>query len=653
MKISTKYIILLAFTIILSGGKLLAQSRIDSLLNILNSSSIPLKRVILNELIDEYQTISLGQSLEYGNEALNLAKKNNNDKWIIDSYLKIGQIYLETKMIDEALDYYKKAEVLSNKIDDSLYISRSTHSLGVATFYKGDTASSFNYLKKSISYINPKRYTHDAGGVCKDMADFYFNTQNFNEAYKYYKNSLKYYEQSSDYKNQVVVLCNIAATKAKTNYFYDARILYLRALDISEEHELPYYKSYIALKIAEILFKNENNADLAISHLSEALKIAVEQGSLELQVEVHQLLSEIYESKNRYSKALNYRILFYNMKDSLLKRRAQDFITFLDMKYDLDKYKNEINLLSSKYEVSQKELEKQDRLRKFVIIALILFTIMGFTSFGFYLYKKKMLRILNEKKKALERSNKTLSESKEKLNRLNETKNKIFSVLAHDLINPFNALLGFATLLKEESQYLNKKEIKQYGEVIYRTATNLLQLLENLLQWSKSQTGQIVVNKKITDINKLIKKVLSITKILSDKKNLHLETHLTPDCKCFIDEDLISSALRNIVQNAIKFTPEGKKITIVTTCNQYETTIKIEDTGTGISNEDQKKLFQTETHFTTTGTENEVGTGLGLIITREFIKLNGGKLVLKSQLGKGSTFMLTLPVKRTNQTKMN
>jgi signal transduction histidine kinase len=630
-------------------GNLLAQSRIDSLLNILNSSSIPLKRAILNELIDEYQSISLGQSLEYGNEALNLARENRNDKWIIDSYLKIGQIYLETEMTDEALDYYKKAEMLSGQVYDSSYISRTLHSLGVAWFQKGDTATSFNYLKRSIRYINPQRYPHDAGEICKDMADFYFNTKNFNDAYKYYKNSLKYFEQSSDYKDQVAVLCKIAATKAKTGYYFDARILYLRAMDISQEHELLYYTSYIAFKIAEILFYNENNTNLSITHLNQALKIAIEEGSLELQVEINQLLSEIFESKNKFKTALNLRTTYFSLKDSLRKRRTQNFITFLDMKYDLDKYKNEISLLSSKYEVSQKELEKQDRLRKFIIIALILFSIMGITSFGFFLYKKNMLKILNEKKEALETSNKVLLNSKEQLNRFNETKNKIFSVLAHDLINPFNALLGFATLLKEESNYLNKKEVKQYGEVIYQTATNLLQLLENLLQWSKSQTGQIVVNKKNTDINKLINKVLSMSKILSDKKNIRLETHLDTVCVSFIDEDLISSALRNIIQNAIKFTPEGKMITITTNCTELKTTIIVADTGTGISEKDQKRLFRTETHFTKTGTANEIGTGLGLIITREFIKLNNGKLDLESKIGQGSTFKVTLPGKRNNK----
>lgn len=648
MKNRSKHIILVVFTFILLGSNLFAQSRIDSLLKILNSSSIPLKRVILNELIDEYQSISLGQSLEYGDEALNLAIKNKNDKWIIDAYLKIGQIYLKTNMIDEALDYYSKAEILSNKINDSSYISRSSHALGVAWFQKGDTATSFNYLKKSISYVNPQQYTHDIGEICEDMANFYFNTQNYNEAYKYYKRGLKYFEQSSDFEGQVDILCKIAATKAKTNYFFDARILYLRAMDISLENNLPYYKSYIAYRIAEILFRNENNTNLAIIHLNEALKVAVEEGSLELQVDINLLMSEIYESKHKYKTALNYRTYYFHLNDSLRKIHTQKFISFLDMKYDLDKYKNEISLLSSKYEVSQKELEKQSRLRKFIIIALILFTIMGITSFGFFIYKRNMLVILNEKKEALEKSNKILIESKEKLNTLNETKNKIFSILAHDLINPFNALLGFATLLKEESHYLNKKEIKQYGEVIYQTATNLLQLLENLLQWSKSQTGQIIVNKKNIEINKLIEKVLRITRILSDRKGLQMETNLTSGCASFIDEDLISSALRNIIQNAIKFTPEGKKITITTTCSENETTIIVSDTGTGISDEDQKKLFKTETHFTTTGTANEAGTGLGLIITREFIKLNDGKLVLESKLGKGSKITITLPGKRNH-----
>ncbi|MCD6598015.1 MAG: HAMP domain-containing histidine kinase, partial [Bacteroidales bacterium] len=323
--------------------------------------------------------------------------------------------------------------------------------------------------------------------------------------------------------------------------------------------------------------------------------------------------------------------------------------SFLDMKYDLDKYANEINLLNKKNDVSQNELEKQKQIRKFTIIALLLFSIMAITSLLFYYHKKKMVEVLNSKKEDLEKSNQLLLESREELNVLNDNKNKIFSVLAHDLINPFNALLGFASLLNEESQHLNKKEVKQYGEIIYQTATNLLYLLENLLQWSKSQTGRIVVNKKNTELKKVLESVLSVIYILADKKQIKINTSFQSNCVAFIDADLVSSALRNIIQNAIKFTYEGNAITISTECTKDETKIIIADTGTGISAEDQGKLFQASRHFSTAGTANEQGTGLGLMITREFIKLNNGKLTLSSEIGKGSTFTIIFPLINPNK----
>ncbi len=643
MKTRINNIIALLLVLFINTGLINAQTRIDSLENILNTSSIPLKRVILYELIDEYQSKSLGQSLEYGQDALNLAEGRGNKKWIIDSYIRIGQIFITAKIYNEALDYFNTADKISNEINDSSYIAKTSHFLGVAYYHLDDSTQSYHFLDKALQFNDPSRNPHEAGDICKDLADYYLKTQHFNKAFKLYKISLEYYQQSSDFEKQVIVLCGIAAIKANTGLYFDARILYLRAFDISLGQNMQFYNSRIAIKIAEILFYNENSTKLAILHLNEALKIAINEGYLDLQTEIYNLLSIIYEDKKMFRTSLNYRTTYYYLKDSLQKINTQKFISFLDMKYDLDKYANEINLLSKKNNISQNELEKQKQIQKFTIIALILFSIMAITSLVFYYHKKRMVEVLNNKKEDLEKSNQLLLKSREELNVLNDSKNKIFSVLAHDLINPFNALLGFASLLNEESQHLNKKEVKQYGEIIYQTATNLLYLLENLLQWSKSQTGRIVVNKQNTEVSKVLKNVLSVIYILADKKHITINTSFQSNCIAFIDADLISSALRNIIQNAIKFTSEGNTITISTECTFGETKIIIADTGKGISLEDQGKLFQTNKHFTTAGTANEQGTGLGLMITREFIKLNNGKLTLSSEIGKGSTFTIIFP----------
>ncbi|RLD36659.1 MAG: hypothetical protein DRI73_00260 [Bacteroidetes bacterium] len=639
-----KNIIVILLVLIINTGLINAQSRIDSLENILNSSSIPLKKVILSELIDEYQDKSLGQSLEYGNEALNLAIERGDKKWIIDSYIKIGQIFLKAKIYDEAFNDFIIADKISNEIFDSSYIAKTSHFLGIAYYHLGDTTQSYHFLEKALQFNNPALNPHEAGDICKDLADYYLKIQRHNKAFRLYKISLDYYQQSDDFENQVFVLCGIATIKANTGYYFDARIIYFRALKISLKQNMQYYNSQIAIKIAEILFSYENSTALAITHLNEALKIANKEGFLDLQTKIHDQLSIIYEDKKMFKTSLYYKTTYYSLKDSLQRINTQKYISFLEMKYDLDKYENEISLLSKKNEISQNELEKQKRIQKFTIIALFLFSILAVLSLIYYYHKKKMVEKLNGKKEALEKSNQLLIKSREDLNILNDTKNKIFSVLAHDLINPFNALLGFASLLNEESQHLNKKEIKQYGEIIYQTATNLLYLLENLLQWSKSQTGKIVVNKKNTELTKVLKSVLSIINILADKKQITINTSFQSNCFAFIDADLISSALRNLIQNAIKFTSEGNTINISTECTNDETRIIISDTGTGISEEDQGKLFHSNKHFTTPGTSNEQGTGLGLMITREFIKLNNGKLTLSSEIGKGSTFTIILPL---------
>lgn len=238
----------------------------------------------------------------------------------------------------------------------------------------------------------------------------------------------------------------------------------------------------------------------------------------------------------------------------------------------------------------------------------------------------------------------TLIKSEQKLRELNATKDKFFSIIAHDLKNPFNDLMGFTQLLTLNIHKYDKSKIEQFANIIHQSSKLAHNLLENLLDWSRSQTGTLKFNPEKIKINKLIQENIDLLESTARNKNIQLHFKFDPDHIAFADANMVRTILRNLISNAIKYTKQGGNINVSSNCNQKKCEINISDNGIGISEQDIDKIFKIDESFSTMGTEHERGTGLGLILCKEFVEKNGGKLWAKSEPGTGSTFTFTLPV---------
>jgi len=247
-------------------------------------------------------------------------------------------------------------------------------------------------------------------------------------------------------------------------------------------------------------------------------------------------------------------------------------------------------------------------------------------------------RKINEE--MLKRQNKELSV-------LNATKDKFFSIIAHDLMSPFTAMLGFSSLLKEKMDEFDKSTQKKYIENIHTSVQNTYKLLDNLLTWSRSQKGTMLLNNTKINLALLFKDVIDLLNQQAIKKNIKIKNNLLNDIYAFADKDMILTVIRNLVSNAIKFTHNGGEILInsreITENNNPYIEITVEDNGVGIDPEIKSKLFDISENSTSKGTDNEKGTGLGLIICKEFIDKNSGRIWVESTPGKGSKFIFTLP----------
>jgi PAS domain S-box-containing protein len=229
------------------------------------------------------------------------------------------------------------------------------------------------------------------------------------------------------------------------------------------------------------------------------------------------------------------------------------------------------------------------------------------------------------------------------LKNLNASKDKFFSIIAHDLRSPFNGLLGFSTVLLEDLHELTPAEIKEYAGYIHTSAKTVYNLVDNLLQWSRIQTGRIEYQPIKIDLYEEVYKTLELFNSNAITKRIKLINDIQTNTYVFADQNMLRSILQNLISNGIKFTKVGGSINITSKEKDDFIQIEIADTGIGMEMKDIAKLFRIDSQFSNLGTSNEEGTGLGLILSRELVEKNKGQIWVKSTLKKGTSFFFTLP----------
>lgn len=243
------------------------------------------------------------------------------------------------------------------------------------------------------------------------------------------------------------------------------------------------------------------------------------------------------------------------------------------------------------------------------------------------------------------RNSEAIKKFSEELKELNTTKDKFFSIIAHDLKNPFITILGFSDILLADYNELSDEERKYYISEMEKSATLSHNLLQNLLQWSRAQTGRIEYNPRELQLLNIVEENFQLLKNTAGEKKIQLKQNVADGLTVNADEDMLNTVLRNLLTNAIKFSNENGVVEVNSKINENFVEIAVKDNGTGMDEDTISKLFRLDTTNSKPGTAGETGTGLGLILCKEFIEKHGGKIWVESEISKGSTFLFTLPLK--------
>ncbi len=315
------------------------------------------------------------------------------------------------------------------------------------------------------------------------------------------------------------------------------------------------------------------------------------------------------------------------------KKSRQRTIDLFGKMIDLKKAKKIIMFQNEELERKNQEINRK---RAALERTYVKFRKRTIELFGKMVDLRKAYNIINNQKKEIEKQRRQLHE-------LNASKDKFFSIIAHDLKNPIAGFLGLTEVMAQDLNSFSDSEKQEFIELIHKSSKQLHSLLENLLQWSRAQTGRLSFKPRKLNLKDIIADNYNLTRASAGMKNITITFDVPDDLCAWADADMVNTILRNLITNAIKFSHEGKTIKIETEKQDQRIFIKVIDEGVGISDEDKDKLFKIGFNTSQVGTANEEGTGLGLILCKEFAKRNGGDVTVESEPGKGSIFTFSLP----------
>lgn len=395
---------------------------------------------------------------------------------------------------------------------------------------------------------------------------------------------------------------------------------------------------------AGVLYFNKRNYERAIANLNLGLEAAQSAQAAEQITRAHEFLSNCYKAIGDNEKSLNHLQAYTQLIEFMRNEKTETELLEAENRYTLDQKEIEIRHLELEQSRQEEQIRTQRKLQNF------LFTIIGFgviiVCLIFFLYLTKRRATI-----ALQAAHARVANQNVQLQDLNATKDKFFSIISHDLKGPLNSFISFSRMLIDHTDSLTREEIQMLAREINNNLKNLLTLLENLLEWSRSQTGNIEFKPETFDLRELLVQNRDLLNAQASNKGIAIRHDEGEPCLTSAHKQSVNTVIRNLVSNAIKFTPEGGTITLSIRRDQNQYVVSIADTGVGMSPETLKKLFRIDTKYTTHGTANEKGTGLGLILCKDFIEKNGGSIGVESQEGKGTVFFFRLTAVEPVKTK--
>ncbi len=592
----------------------------------------------------------LGESLEYYDSTIQLASM----VWQVDSTnVRTGRLLsmaLNSKgavlwglgNYEKAMLYYVRASDLFDRLGMVKFSSLVSSNIGLIYDSWGQKDEALFYFRRSVKQ-GLESGDHSAIGYSLS------NMGKFMEAAGLYDSALYYYQKSTDKYMEEANMGGLGLNLNRLGKIYNkmgehekALNAFNSALTLAEQNDEYYWVAYAKQNIS-LALASKGDYVAALRYASESNEMATFQDYKEIMKDNYLNISKMHEQLKDYRQAhINYQ-LFSELKDSLFSQEKFRQITLMKEQFEAEKREKENELLRRDRLIQEQQLE-QAQMEKYslyaLLLALIVFAVFFIVSRSNF---KKINTELIQKNEEINRQKEVLTKQTEELKKSNQIKDLMFSIVSHDLRGPFNNLEQMVNLLN--NNLLSIEEFRKNLPVVAANISQINDLTDNLLYWARSQMQGVSVSPMVLDLYELVTDKFLLFEKSAASKDISLNNEIEPGTKVFADAYMVELIMRNLITNAIKFCSAGDSINLRTKSVGGFTVVTVQDTGIGIPPEYIHRIFN-DLQFSTLGTRNEKGAGIGLMICQHFVQLNGGKIWVESVYRKGSSFHFKLPMKQ-------
>jgi signal transduction histidine kinase len=591
-------------------------------------------KIIANQNLASLSTLSGDYltALRYDNIALELAKATGDSTYLTIAYSNNGNDYYDLGEYDEAYYFFSQSYRIAKLLNNKLRMTIALHNVGRVFKELGQYDRALAHLKSSLKM---SIQINDYAGVPysnDELGDIMLRQKKYDSALFLLSSSLKDSRSQGLKELEPRTLTKLATAYLHLNDTKNSLAYYDSTYSLHQKTNNRFGIAEVELGRSRVYIK-QKNYDKALQSINTSLTVARELNARVLEFESFRQLSKVWELKGDFNKSLQFYKQYKQVEDSLFSQDMQEKLFRDQMLFETEAKDTQIAALNEAQDRKDDQLKKQEFIQNILVVVMALTGILLVTVYRSGQRRRQINVLLLQHQEDMEKRS-------EELERLNQVKDKFFSIISHDLRSPINALAGLLDLIDKGA--VKAEELPNHVQELKTRFNHTRTLLNNLLDWTLLQMDKLNLQSTKIDLHKIVNENIELLGAVQTKK-IQLLNKIKPGSLAFADSNTTNLVIRNLMTNAIKFTNDGGFVTIDSEERATEWMVSVEDNGIGMNSDVMKILFDKTAPYTTRGTANEKGTGLGLILCKEFVEKNGGKIWVESNAGQGSKFSFTIP----------
>jgi len=624
-----KACLLVGFFFVGSYGRAQNLKQTDSLILVYHSGNLTKQEryVVLRGLAEGAPQPE--KRLQFANELIALALEDTSHLWLYRGYMQKGSALRQQGNLEEAIAAYFASAVAAKKIDYKAGIGGVLLSIGAIYSNNNDHQKGIRYKKEAIEVLRTADDSVTLATAILNTGYAYYLIDAYDSALAYYQESADIFEIKNHLIGKAYNLGNAGLVYAKQGEIGQAEKQLTEAIAILSNLEDSYAITEFQIEMGRI-YQQRNEYQRAEKYLTAALGFAVQDGLQERIRDASFQLSELYNKVRDYQKAYKFQRQYIAYRDSINNEETIRKIADLRTEYEVAKKQTEVDLLNI-------ASEKQQILLISLAVVISLMMVLGYVLYKAYAMRTRSNNLLASRRKVI-------VQQRDELDALNRTKDRFFSIISHDLRGPVSNFQGVSQLIRILVEADDTHELLRLSDLLDKSTRELSSLLDNLLHWALSQQGKFPYQPEKIDLAETCQATTDVMENIANVKNIRLIKQIDQRIIVWADQNSTLTIVRNLVGNALKFTPEDGSVTLSIRREQNMGIVEVADTGVGIAPDKMENLFGFEGKRSKWGTAGEKGVGLGLTLTKEFIEMNHGKITVTSEEAKGSVFTVYLPL---------